>query len=74
MLKRATLAKLSICKCGFPILAEHIKLGKKHMVDPERRLAGTCFCGGCKRPIPIVGIWTEPGDGYLPEEIFEIEE
>ncbi len=76
-MKKAKLIKLSICKCGFPLLKDEIKLGAIYKVDPDRRGGGTITCGGCGTVIPCEMIWTFHRDstksGWLPEQIFTLQ-
>jgi len=74
---KARVAKLSICPCGFPVLAEHIKLGEVYEVLPTKKEKVTFFCGGCQQQYPgtlaiFVAAKGASGAGYLPEAIFEI--
>lgn len=72
---KVSVKKLSICPCGFPVLASHIPLGAEYNIDPNRKLTAGYICGGCRQERKIIAVWTarrgESGAGYLPEEIFE---
>lgn len=48
-MKKARYSKHSLCVCGFPILADHIKLGQIYSVDLDVGYKATIKCGGCKR-------------------------
>jgi len=72
---KVALVKLSICKCGFPLLNESIPLGTEYEIDPARIQNGVMICGGCRARVPFKGVWAEarlPGGrpGFLPEIVF----
>lgn len=74
---KVRLAKLSICPCGFPVLADHIKLGAVYEVVPTKTEKVTFICGGCQKQHPgtvavFVAAKGASGAGYLPEAIFEL--
>lgn len=78
-MQEAKFVKYSICDCGFPILAEHIQLGTIYVVRAEKRTKCALLCGGCKKIIRDIScIYVErrgsSAGGYLPAEIFEIDE
>ena len=66
--------KLSICKCGFPILAEDIPLGTEYEINPNDTAKLALICGGCSTKIPCDGVMVESRNGsragYLPRETF----
>lgn len=68
--------KLSICKCGFPVLKDSIGLGAEYEVIPGSEYPFTMICGGCGTPIPCRGIFVkakgESHGGYLPKDIFDL--
>ena len=79
MTVRAKFVKHSICPCGFPILTEEIPLGTMYVVDPLARTVLSIMCGGCGRVIAnIPSVYVEARGqskaGYLPMEIFEMED
>ena len=75
---KARLSKLSVCPCGFPLLAEHITLGTLYNVHPDdTRDDLTLRCGGCGRMHRRLSmIWVEPRaggrPGYLPASVFTL--
>ena len=74
---KVRVAKLSICPCGFPVLAKHIKLGEVYEVVPTMQAKMLFVCGGCQQQYPgtlaiFVAAKGASGAGYLPEAIFEI--
>jgi len=74
---KARVAKLSICPCGFSVLAKHIKLGEVYEVVPTMKAKMIFVCGGCQKQYPgtlaiFVAAKGASGAGYLPEAIFEI--
>lgn len=72
------LNKLGICKCGFTLLHDDIKLGTKYFVNPMLLQTGAKMsCGGCRKVIPFGdAIYTYHRDGsgghFLPIAIFNI--
>lgn len=77
-LVKAQVTKLSLCPCGFSVLAEHIVLGSEYRLDPTDRAKVTYICGGCQRQSSIFAVYVEAkGEsegGYLPEGIFTVTE
>ena len=76
---QAKFAKYSVCTCGFPILSESVPLGAIYIVDPSRRETLSLKCGGCGTEIPNllwIYVYSRAGGrpGFLPAEIFEIDE
>jgi hypothetical protein len=58
-MKTLELRRLSICECGFPVLKDTIKVGKKFVVDEStiRHAGMNYYCGGCmkwKKDIEVV--------------------
>ena len=75
----AKFVKYSICECGFPILSEDVPLGTVYVVHPDERECGRFRCGGCGKiieAIPCIVAESRAGGrpGFLPAEIFEIDE
>lgn len=74
---KARVAKLSICSCGFPVLADHIGLGTEYEVIPSEKEKLVFICGGCGKKLHgtvsifVLGRGRSAG-GYLPEAIFEL--
>lgn len=72
---KAKFVRHSVCECGFPILSDGIPLGTIYEIDYSRMKRIAVICGGCKKYIPLTGVWVESRDGcrpgYLPENIFE---
>lgn len=68
-------AKASICKCGFPVLNDDIKIGTVYEVDASRHQCAMMSCGGCGTLITSLDcVWaTREGStfGWLPLKIFE---
>jgi len=73
---KASLSKLSLCDCGYPVLDESIALGTEYEIDLGSSRPGHMTCGGCKKRFPVTVIFgeREGHDGMLPLEIFSIEE
>jgi hypothetical protein len=68
----ARLKKLSVCGCGFPVLAEHIEIGAEYKIDRNIKEQLLLICGGCGVSIPVQCVFVHGGkSGFLPEEIFE---
>lgn len=71
---KVTLAKLSACPCGFPLLREDIPLGAEYEIEPDVRIINTLICGGCKTQylLPCVFVHHENPKkaGWLPECVF----
>lgn len=72
---KVTLVKLSICSCGFPVLAENIGLGTEYQIDETNRTRLTMICGGCSSRLSnldCVMVESRHGGrpGFLPREIF----
>jgi hypothetical protein len=79
MKAQAKFIKYSVCDCGFPILSDDIQLGTIYVVHSEKRKMCSLLCGGCGKVIKdIPCIYVEPRNasrgGFLPAEIFEIDE
>lgn len=75
---KATLTKLSLCPCGFPVLKDAIPLGAEYEVEvPRFGLGHSMICGGCGKHFPIEVVWVnERGNanaGYLPRDIFTLQ-
>lgn len=75
MFQSVTVKRLSLCDCGFPILAEHIGIGATYIVDMDNWKVMTLCCGGCKGKILIDGVKAQASStghaGILPKAIFE---
>lgn len=71
---KTTTVKLSICPCGFPVLADEILLGTEYEILPSLQADLTFQCGGCGKQTPIKCVWTQSRKGgtpgWLPLEIF----
>lgn len=71
---KVELTKLSICECGFPVLADHIELGTQYEIDNNQQRDGVLVCGGCNAKIRCQTVWVKGRNGgppgYLPLEIF----
>ena len=76
--RSATLAKLSVCGCGFPLLNESIPIGTEYELDLKRRMCVALICGGCgktMRGLDAVFVHSRvhgQRDGFLPIEVFEV--
>lgn len=79
----AKLSRLSLCACGFPVLAEHIPLGTMYVANPHNTKMLLMICGGCGATVPDQPWFfvemrldgqAESHGGYLPVAIFEIDE
>jgi len=75
----AKFVKRSICECGFPVLAVDVPVGRTYTIRPEDTRELEMICGGCATRIRRTWVYVEgygPGhqSGYLPVEIFEIDE
>lgn len=76
---QATLVKLNVCDCGYPLLNESISLGTIYNLELERRQRIGLYCGGCGMMINgLDGVYVYgrlPGqsNGYLPIVIFEVD-
>ncbi len=72
---KAKFVRYSVCDCGFPILRDGIQLGAIYDIDYSKMRPITVICGGCYKPIRLIGVWVESRDGgragYLPERIFQ---
>lgn len=72
---KATTKRLSICPCGFLILAERISLGTEYEIDPNDKIRVKFTCGGCRSSWMLEAVYVEHRDdshgGYLPKAIFE---
>jgi hypothetical protein len=70
--------RYSVCICGFPILSDAIPLGTEYEVDQNSTADCTVKCGGCGKENRLTAIWvfSRAGErpGYLPRDIFEIEQ
>lgn len=77
-MKKARLKAFSICPCGFPALKLAVPLGTEYEIRRSLEVPFTWICGGCgdiKRGVSCVYVWRAGTDGgYLPTELFEIEE
>lgn len=73
---KTTLTKLSICKCGFPVLRTDCLLGDEYEIDPSYTMPGVLTCGGCKTDIRSKFVWVHAkggsNAGFLPSEIFNM--
>lgn len=74
---KTTVAKLSICQCGFPLFTDNVQLGDEYEVDPAMTVPNShVVCGGCDLDVPSTFIWAEAkGEseaGYLPMEAFDL--
>jgi hypothetical protein len=71
---KVTLAKLSVCPCGHPLLKPSIGLGTEYEIEPDVKVVTTLICGGCgsRRQLPAVFVHSRAGGtpGWLPEEAF----
>jgi hypothetical protein len=71
---KAKFKKLSICRCGFPILDEAVPIGTIYEVDVNRTEQMTVICGGCGSGIAVNAIWVDARGtqkaGFMPLEIF----
>jgi hypothetical protein len=71
---KATTKRLSICECGFLILAERIPLGTEYEINTKDKIRVKFTCGGCGRAWMTNAVWVEHRDdshgGYLPEAVF----
>jgi hypothetical protein len=72
---KAVVKTLSLCKCGFHTLNDHVRLGDEYNADERSSVQGGLKCGGCGEFIPSELVWVDAkGDGaagYLPKEIFQ---
>ena len=72
---KVKLTKLSICPCGFHVLADHITLGTEYEIVPTMKEPLRFICGGCGKEYPgteavyVCGRGNSQG-GYLPACIF----
>lgn len=73
---RKKLIRLSICDCGFNMLADHIPMGAEYEVDLDDRLPGfTVTCGGCGMSFPVDGIAVKEREGtvgWMPTGLFDL--
>lgn len=69
------ISRLSVCRCGFPLFNENVRLGDQYQVEPEIK-DKDCHveCGGCGQLIPSVFVWVHAKGnadaGWMPMEIF----
>lgn len=65
-----SIVRLSICKCGFPVLKESIGLGHEYILDTETIRKGfQYFCGGCDswvEDITVINATQTERDGFAP--------
>ena len=75
-MKLVCLERLSVCNCGYSVLADEIQLGAKYTVDLESFKLGMYRCGRCgnRKEVQIVlaSQQLHPGRpmAYLPAELF----
>ena len=72
-IKTVTYIKKSLCKCGYSVLNDEIKLGQKYKVDTSRRGKGAFICGQCNKEVEITLIQATRDNsawGWIPAEIF----
>jgi hypothetical protein len=76
----ASVVRLTICKCGFPVLNESIGLGQEYIVDIETIRKGyQYFCGGCKtmlNDITVISASQTKREGFaaLPYDLFFVDD
>jgi hypothetical protein len=66
---KVTLAKLSICPCGFFAVSEAVPIGVEYEIDPgETTATATWRCGGCgvESQIQAVFVTRRQGGKYMP--------
>lgn len=72
----ASLARLSICPCGYPALKTDIDIGTVYEVTPGSEDTFNYTCGRCghTQVIRAVEVCRDGGGcGYLPKELFDLE-
>ncbi len=74
----ATVTKLSLCPCGFPLFNDYVKIGQRYELrglPPDDQFhSGTLTCGGCGTVIPVTLAMSAGGvgrPGCMPIEAFE---
>lgn len=74
---KAKYVKKSLCSsnCTFPILGDHVPLGKLYTVYPETKEPFRLRCGGCGTWTPVQCVLADSPNGpaWLPLGIFELE-
>ena len=74
-----TLKRLSVCGCGYGVLADEIQLGTKYTVDLGSFRLGAYRCGRCHKSkkvrIVLASQQLNPDRpmAYLPAELFGLE-
>lgn len=73
-MKKTKVVKLSICKCGFPLFNDSVKIGDEYDAEPFPIMNSTLTCGGCKAIVNTKAvIISGHGDrGWLPSEAFDL--
>lgn len=72
-----TLAKLSICPCGFFLIAENVPIGTRYEIIPFVVAPTTVICGGCGRQIHTEAVYAvsregKPNKGWIPRDVFAL--
>lgn len=76
MFRPTKLRRLSLCKCGFTVLHDHIRVGSVYYVDMDHPKTGFKMkCGGCGNILEVDVVMVQGNGashgGILPMGIFQ---
>ena len=75
---KVALSKLSVCECGYGVLADEIQLETKYTVDLRSFALATYRCGKCgkRKEVQVIlasqQLHPERAMAYLPAELFDL--